>query len=1195
MAYKEYDITKNNTKEFLEDIVKRKEFNNYNPANVKKFTKDIFGYSDKVFKLNFPGMTFFGAQQFVKNFMNPNTPYKRLLLKWQVGTGKSKAIGAIAHEFIKQYKLRATLGEKSPQIFVIAFTQEILQGELLKDPFFGFATPAEIIENESLKIAANRAGPDTEEMQRYSTFLGILRRKITDRSRGGYYTFYGYKAFVNRLFIISHEGEKIKFNILDYVAKRVLHSNIVDSKDSYTSSINEAIKNGYITVNMELLNSMRDCLLICDEIHNVYNITDINNYGIAIQYILDTLGDRAPRVVYMSATPVTGSASEYVDLLNLLCTQEEIEKVIGKKFISRNDLFIKTTVYEEDEEKKVKGNENEIVSSFTVSELKIGALDIIKKLSVGKVSFLLDSNVNLYPKRIIEGEIVKDVPYLKLVQCPMTQLQNLSFIDERKRFTEEVKADYMGLNINSYCLNDMVFPKPVDINLDENLGLYNSNEIIQTYLKNDEFCIKNGIKIENIPPYGNIVSGPFLSLEENPNFKTLRYYSSKYAAMMEKVLKIIKTDCGKIMIYHNRVKISGVLIIQEILKMNGILDEFTPPSDLSICNICGDIMRNHKSKSPNHAVQNALKNLNNQHILYTQKFPDHPFIPVRFVIINSDLDANIRTRSMSKYNTQSNTYGHDFRIIIGSKIIRESYDLKSTRFQLNMSFPISYPIAIQVMGRTIRAKSHIDLPESLRQCYVSFYVCTRENTSPELKKYIDKGREYLVIQEVDKVMSINAIDSFMNYDKIKYVQETDGEINVLKYEPTQIDIPPTENITFNAYNYNDNEVVLLENICKLLFKARPIWEYNDLVKTINAKVISNVNYDKFDEDNINIALSRCKVPHMTPKGVLMQIIYLGGIKIDKSIKRYYLYAEVKNGIPIVDIECYLPMRSEADGISINLTSYLKSTLIDRNFNIKIKELNDNYIKKDIMLMLTDFNDIFHYTLLKKLILNAHNNQKQITINDNKVINLYKRFGILYVKNGLISAYATTTHINYYKDNKWEQVPLNTFGIGARKKENSVIVGFVVNSPDNSILSQAIFKIKPPSFYTLKDNASTIIDYRKIIKGVACKSYTRDELLKLVESLKRVSSRSLNASIVHETVDINDDIIEEEDDEDKMFYNKELYEISKFKRLNIQSKHDVSILSLCSQLKLELLKLEENARNESMIDSTRYLYLFNEAI
>jgi len=354
--YKRFDVKGNESeiKSFLEDIVKRKEFNNYDPKFQEAFAEKVFGYTETITKLSYPSMyPFFGSQYFIENFINPNTPNQRCLLQWQVGTGKSKAIGAIAHNFIKQYKVRATLGEASPQVFVVSFTQEIIQNELIKDPYFGFATVSEIIEWNALKIAANKAGPGTEAMQTFSAYMGNLRRRITNKVRGGYYVFYGYKTFSTRLFIPTAEGEKVKFNILEYTDNKVLNSNLMASQNetmSYTDVINETVKKGYITVNMELINSMKNALLICDEIHNVYNIINANNYGIAIQYVLDTLGNDAPKCVFMSATPVTGAASEVVDLLNLLVPKNDMKKLVPKGYLSRSDLFVKTTSKELDEE-----------------------------------------------------------------------------------------------------------------------------------------------------------------------------------------------------------------------------------------------------------------------------------------------------------------------------------------------------------------------------------------------------------------------------------------------------------------------------------------------------------------------------------------------------------------------------------------------------------------------------------------------------------------------------------------------------------------------------------------------------------------------------------------------------------------------------------------------------------------------------
>ena len=48
-----------------------------------------------------------------------------------------------------------------------------------------------------------------------------------------------------------------------------------------------AIKNKKILLNHSLLEQFKNSLLICDEIHNVYNSLEKNNWGIALQFILN--------------------------------------------------------------------------------------------------------------------------------------------------------------------------------------------------------------------------------------------------------------------------------------------------------------------------------------------------------------------------------------------------------------------------------------------------------------------------------------------------------------------------------------------------------------------------------------------------------------------------------------------------------------------------------------------------------------------------------------------------------------------------------------------------------------------------------------------------------------------------------------------------------------------------------------------
>ena len=79
--------------------------------------------------------------------------------------------------------------------------------------------------------------------------------------------------------------------------------------------ITKAIDNKKIILNIELLNEFKNSLIICDEIHNVYNSIDKNNWGVALQYILNY--HPSIRAVFMSATPINNNPSEVIELLNL--------------------------------------------------------------------------------------------------------------------------------------------------------------------------------------------------------------------------------------------------------------------------------------------------------------------------------------------------------------------------------------------------------------------------------------------------------------------------------------------------------------------------------------------------------------------------------------------------------------------------------------------------------------------------------------------------------------------------------------------------------------------------------------------------------------------------------------------------------------------------------------------------------------
>ena len=323
------------TREFLDDISSREEFLRYRV----EVRRDLSS-----------GFRMHGEQKFVKEFQNPRTSFTRCLLNWWTGTGKTNTAIGTSLEFIKHTN-RGGPGWLKPSVYVIGFTKDLFIDSMLVRPEFGFISKDEITRLRLLRLAMARG---TIEVNHYTAYLGSLRRRITDPSRGGVYQFYGFKEFANRLFRITAKGAEKDFNLQSVYAS--------ESFDEVKARLDEAIEDRLVEINTDLIENMRGCLMIVDEIHNTYNIKEKNTYGIAIQYALNELdtedGELSIRALYLSATPMTGSVTEIVDLLNLLVPQWYLKDGGYSVPLRKNDFF---------DEK---------------NNLLPGALDVIGRLSI---------------------------------------------------------------------------------------------------------------------------------------------------------------------------------------------------------------------------------------------------------------------------------------------------------------------------------------------------------------------------------------------------------------------------------------------------------------------------------------------------------------------------------------------------------------------------------------------------------------------------------------------------------------------------------------------------------------------------------------------------------------------------------------------------------------------------------------------
>ena len=1082
-----------------------------------------------------PGLRLSGGQLFVRNFNNPDTPYQRLLLEWQTGSGKTIALIVIANQYVKQFRLqRGKISSERPTVFIIGFTKRIIQEEMLRWPELGFISLKEAEELRRLRLIAEKGGED--ESRHLGGYIGSLKRRITDRTRGGYYRFYGYKEFANTLFTLTRKGLAEKLEL-----QKIYEQSLKDEGASLEDRLKVEIKSGKIRLNEDLLDDMRNGFLACDEIHNTYNIQTKNNYGIAIQYALDVLGKEAPRALFMSATPMSGSATEIVDLLNFL---------VPKDFLPNKKPFLKKDFFK--------------LTPRTTSSLLPGAEEKIGLYSSGRVSFLLDTGIEAYPRRIFEGVSLSspldgsEISYLKFTPCPMSPFHQRTLFKVIEELTTK------ALMPGAQTLYDMAFPNPdydpyapAEKSLkDPSHGLYLSiNTIPKISAASSGWKKTAGVQIEKTESSEPaLVIGEFLKLgpggasrKRVPNRPLgLAYYSSKFSRIAADIIHAIKSGAGKIMVYHHRVRMSGVLLLGEILRENGLTDEFSTPTARVICAICGVPKKDHKPK-----------------VLKTTNAKAHDYVPARFILAHYYIDRSSMERSITRFNSPANTEGYRIRVLVGSKIIREGYNFKAVRWQFVASLPTDIPTLIQVFGRVARKNSHIDLPEEERTVTFRIYVTTE---NPELIRYSIKMKEYGVIQRVERCLRRYAIDAFANYGPLvearPTLQKGKGDLDTLPYKPavsfSDVTSPSGPKLdSFEAYGYSIEETKLIEAILRSLFRVRAVWTYDELLKAVKTpgyvKGIS-VNPSYFSEENFAFALQRLatmpKYQILTAtsssdqeEAVGSQVVYIpvsqNGTTKTKLSGYYMLVPVTSRGIPIVDIESYVRKQIPPKLVRIKVNEYLRGGKLERNFEMRLQAFEQRFSDSSVSieLALVQYGEDFHYFLLEALTeaiitgegtLAKRINKKAL----NRVIDVYKRFKIAVTVGDILRKpkakalfrgghtagafrFGLETMVGYVMEDSvslynpysvidgsppWYRIPLGALEIGRRYTENDTVVGWM--ECKSGTLK---FKMRTPLHNLEREK---IRDLRLLARGAICETRPRSEQECIACQLKAMKKKEL---------------------------------------------------------------------------------------
>ena len=461
--------------------------------------------------------------------------------------------------------------------------------------------------------------------------------------------------------------------------------------------------------------------------------------------------------------------------------KEEISKIIQSMGYKFSIIEKKETVFPEDEEI--------FEQLFYNRELnKIKRLDLIKKRIVGLTSYY-------------EYQDKRDYPTLKpinVVQVPMSEFQFGTYerfrhqeieeekIQKRRQNPEDDDDSQSSYRIKSRLACTFAFPEEIGNPYDTKTG-ENYMEFIEALGdKLDNFDIRmsqaEAMKKKDIE--AKIKEG-YLKLLDQEKAKyldikngSLAKYSPKYLTMIQNIQK--NAPNGKILVYSFFRTLIGLNSFSYALIQTGKWAPFRIKKVNKIWEL--DEREDEKEKWK---------------FVFYAGGEDQELRDIYRKIINSEwdklgADCEKLVKQLKAIHTDNN-YGDVIKMMMTTKTGAEGLDLHEIRYIHIMESYWQHVLIDQVIGRGVRNKSHIALPEKDRNVEVFIYMATitpnlvrkisyidvRNDTykysnpalSDKVNKvvssdeylYLTSERKRLVINEFQRLMKESAFDCALNY------------------------------------------------------------------------------------------------------------------------------------------------------------------------------------------------------------------------------------------------------------------------------------------------------------------------------------------------------------------------------------------------------------------------------------------------
>lgn len=707
-------------------------------------------------------------QEFVRNFISPETPYNGILLFH--GTGVGKTCGAISiTEGLRDY-----IHKMGKKIWIISsenirenFKNELYDMNKAEEEYNKHSPPGSYQCSGDRYHINFRDIPNTEQ-----------RMKKIEQNIKKYYEFKGAIEFANLIDVVYKKRQGLTN---EQIAEKFIDSVIViDEVHNIAGEGKNESRSRKKNVDQEEQQDQEDDMsqsgyMDYDEDYDIdeehiknkmkKRKTEISNRTL-LHVLLDLISNCRKlngnlKLILLTATPMKDKVTEVADLLELLNYNDGVK-------IDRNKLFL-----------------NKDHTEFSPSYLA--------QISRGYISYVRGNNPVSFPEaRNPPAEFLYEPKPLFLHDKkfePVTNEYDIIF-DEEKNIKYEFNLYKCPMHLYQYVLyyniakysndsahssalqaSDLIYPNEA-IN-DIILGNHKiTKDKINKYFKKDGFfrCftelkidvedeetgkmrrdIQYEYKKEIIEKYGY-----FLMINNIINPKNnLNIFSRKYHEIINNINKI-----NGISYVYGQFDVSGVGVFALALESNGFIkydsrimyDKNGLPMNI-------DTIKNARLLNLN---PNIIVNTTNERILnyrcaicgelYNKcrelNTPIHNFKLATYLVISGKLGSK---EDIQRMRDPRNKQGHIIKCLVGTKVTSEGIDLKWVR-GVHITDPWFNNTRIyQTIGRGIRNCSHITLPPEERNVVVYKY----SSTVPDVVFFINNN--YVTLEELKKNLLLNTL------------------------------------------------------------------------------------------------------------------------------------------------------------------------------------------------------------------------------------------------------------------------------------------------------------------------------------------------------------------------------------------------------------------------------------------------------